>query len=479
MAQPTGAGLAGSFVGQWRGVSWLRMLRCAGCGDLVSEFAARCPACHWSTDDAGEVDDQPPGAMAGASVVWVGGSGGTVLEPDLDPTGPIPADGRYRREWRRWTILLAVVVTAIVGGSWLGSPGASLPAGGPSLAGLAHDGWVVSESSHGSVVVTDPSGSYVQALQSFPLQPGSSDQELVVAADDRFLMSGIHTLIAATGAFPQPIDSNVLFTPAMTPVQSSPFADGDRAVVVLTGGPALTSSLVSLVLVADGATLPLGEADQAAGDPESLGAFVTVAAPVQPKAQGGHGGRVDTWVELRHQGETALLATAVSLNRDLGQTPNRPVTLQVLPNSSGNELAVVVEPAGSAGADAGVVVLDRRGRVLSVLDSALGPARGSMPSWSPDGSALAYYTVTRSGAAIAVWTVGQQPDLRAAPNPTASFYGCLWAPDGSMLLCPTMSGTPQWIFARADSGRLMTIKAPAFVPAFAQRLRPVAWLSQP
>ncbi|MGH9115925.1 MAG: hypothetical protein ACRDWW_08870, partial [Acidimicrobiales bacterium] len=36
------------------------MLRCAGCGDLVSEFAARCPECRHTTDDAEELPDPHP-----------------------------------------------------------------------------------------------------------------------------------------------------------------------------------------------------------------------------------------------------------------------------------------------------------------------------------------------------------------------------------------------------------------------------------
>jgi hypothetical protein len=234
---------------------------------------------------------------------------------------------------------------------------------------------------------------------------------------------------------------------------------------------------VSLVLLADGATIGLGNADQAAGNPQSLGAFVTVAAPEQARMPAGSGRRADSSVELRDSERSMLLATSASLNGDLAQNPTRPVTLRVLPDSYGNKLAVVIEAAGSAGADAAVVVLDRRGQVLGVLTQALGPARDTMPSWSPDGTALAYYTVTRHGAAIAVWAIGGRVRLHVASPPTARFDRCVWAPDGSMFLCSTASGSPQWIFGRVDGGHLMSIRAPELVAGgFAQSLRPVAWL---
>jgi hypothetical protein len=457
------------------------MLRCAGCGDLVSEFAARCPACRSSTDDAAEVDEPPEGKMLEGAVVGAGGGGGTSLEPPLDPTESMPADGQRRGgAWRpRPKTLLAMVAAAVVAGSWLVLV-AELPRGaGTSQFGLALTGRVVSEASDGAVVVSDPNGSDMQALRSFPLQTGSSDQELVVAADERFLLSGIDTLISATGPFPTPVDSNVLFSPAMTPVRTSPFADDDQAVVVFTDGSAPASSAVSLVLLADGSTLPLGKADQAAGDPRSPGAFLTIAGPTQPHVHRWQSGPDDIGVELRDPGMSTLLATSASLNRALAQNPARPVALRVLPDSAGDKLAVVIEPAASAGPDAGLVVLDRRGRVLSVLNQGVGPARGSVPSWSPDGSALAYHTVTRGGPAIAVWPIGGQVHLRVVPNPNTSFDGCLWDPDNSGVLCSTASKSPLWILAPADGGRLITITAPTFAGRSTQPLRPVAWLPQP
>jgi hypothetical protein len=308
------------------------------------------------------------------------------------------------------------------------------------------------------------------------LQTGSSDQQLVVAADERFFMSGIDTLISATGTFLTPVDSNVLFTPAMTPAPIDPFAGGDRAVVVLTRGPSQTESLVSLVLLADGATLRLGGADQATGDPQDLAAFVTVAALSLPDVHSRQGGRADTSVQQRDAEGTTLLATSASLNRAVGQNPARPVTLRILPDPSGNQLAVVIEPVVSAGADDAVVVIDRLGHMLGVLNETMGPARGSMPAWSPDGSALAYYTVSRYGAALAVWATGGPVRLRVAPKPSDRFDGCIWAPDGLTVLCSTTSGAPQWIYGRAGGGRLIAIKAPVFKRAFEQRLRPVAWL---
>lgn len=364
---------------------------------------------------------------------------------------------------------------AVVGGLWLGFTSGS-PAATPLPPGLAHRGLVVSASSNGTVVVSDPDGSSPQILRNFPLQTGSSDQALVAAADERFLMSGIHTLISANGSFPVPVDSNVLFSPFMTPVPTNPFAGGDRAVVVLEKGPTQPNSTVWLVLFSDGDTMPLGNADQATGDPQNLGAFVTIPVRTSPWVRGWQGSRADTSVELRDAQGTRLLATSASLNRDLATDPDRPVSLRIIPDPSGNQLAVVVDPIGNASDDDAVVVLDRSGRLLGVPNKMSGPARGSTPAWSQDGSALAYYTVTGRGAALGVWPIGGRAHMRVAPDPTAKFDGCVWSPDGSTVLCSTVSASPQWIFARAEGGRLIAIRAPVFGRTDPLPLRPVAWL---
>ena len=66
------------------------------------------------------------------------------------------------------------------------------------------------------------------------------------------------------------------------------------------------------------------------------------------------------------------------------------------PDPSGSEVAVEVSPVSGSG-HAGIVVLNRAGRVLGVVPALTGADSGL--SWSPSGSALAF-TVARGGGAV-------------------------------------------------------------------------------
>ncbi len=76
---------------------WL-VLRCSGCGEVVSEWAARCPLCHHGTDDA-RVCADPFSAVRGRAAREVGrgpaGPGQTVTvaapsRPLVPPGGQVP-----------------------------------------------------------------------------------------------------------------------------------------------------------------------------------------------------------------------------------------------------------------------------------------------------------------------------------------------------------------------------------------------------
>ncbi len=431
----------------------------------MSEFAARCPDCGRSAGDAREIDEPAAGGRAGPRP-------GTVPPAQR---GARPADEELQARRRRLRGLMALALAAAVAGLWLALRSPTGGAPGSETAWLVHalPGRIASQTADGTVVLSNPDGSRPRTLTRFPLPEGSEDRELLAAADDRFLISGTEALIVAGAGESAPIDTNVLFRPGMVPAGPEPFADSDRAVVVFAGRSPAGDSPLAAVLLAGGGVAALGTADQASGDPRGVGAFVAVAAPAPAGRDEPGTGPADTRVELRRPGASVTLATSASLNRQLGQDPTLPVTLRVVPDAAGDRLAVVVQPVGGHRADSAVVVLDRRGRSLGVLGADSGPARATMPSWSPDGSELAFSTETRRGTAIAVWPVGGRVRRLAPPRPGARFDTCLWAPDGSTILCPE-SGSPRWILGRAGGGPFVTVRAPRI--GRGAPLRPVAWL---
>jgi hypothetical protein len=121
--------------------------------------------------------------------------------------------------------------------------------------------------------------------------------------------------------------------------------------------------------------------------------------------------------------------------------------------------------------DAGLVVLDRTGRVLAAIPPSQGPVQNSTPAWSPDGEALAYYMFGERGAEIGVWHLGGHVDARPAPDPGDSFLTCLWSPGGSDILCPASQGATDesslWLIGAARGGPLVQVPAPGL---------PEAWL---
>ena len=89
-----------------------------------------------------------------------------------------------------------------------------------------------------------------------------------------------------------------------------------------------------------------------AGDPQVLGAFVTVAATHQPGALSptGLNGLADTRTIPRDSGRPAeLLATAAQLDGQVDQNPGEPVNLSVFPDHDGGKVAVMINPIGERG----------------------------------------------------------------------------------------------------------------------------------
>ena len=367
---------------------------------------------------------------------------------------------------------------AVVGAAvwWLpsvfaGSPGRPAAAGHPGhrqAAGPAvrAGGRVVVVTPSGGLALANPDGSHLARAGGF----GNVGDSVAVSPDNRYLslFNGQVIRISpgpALASFP----GKVQLSSNTTVTLPDPFADHGRAVVMLQdfGEPGYSSTNpISVISIATGRSVSLGNGDQVAGDPAAAGVFTTVGAPIATGAVS-FVTTPDARVVIRDAGRPpVLLVTARQLTRDLGLPRRLAVSLAVYPSPRGTEAAVTVRPA-AGGPGGGLVILTRSGRTVARLPARPGAAPGG-PAWSPSGKSLAYLGTTSGGSPeLSVWSAGRRP-LESSPLPASAgrYAECVWAPDAASVLCPA-SGGSQWVIAPAGGGQ------PAVVPGPGM---PVAWL---
>jgi hypothetical protein len=366
-------------------------------------------------------------------------------------------------------VLVGVGVLAVAGAvaaavtSWPFSAGASRAArtgGPPGFPAALDHGRILALTSSGDLVLTDPAATHVTKLSAI----GKVAQGTAASLDSRFLSLGNGQVLsvrrdATLAAYPAKVPLSSIALPAWP----DPFSDHDRDLVILPNGGFGSSAEnpVTVVSVASGTSRTLGVADAVAADPAAAGAIVSVAAR-QHASSGVEQVSPDSRVELRDVGRPAVvLATAAELCRDLGVGPGTPVAFELFPNLSGDEIAVEVFPV--AGNSAGIVVLNRTGRVLGKIVTPFGVQ--GVPAWSPSGTVLAYPSIGNDGPGLFIWSGSGQPIERPIPPSVASgsFFGrCVWSADATAVLCETgVQGQQQWLVVGAQGGAVtVPTKAP-------------------
>jgi hypothetical protein len=394
--------------------------------------------------------------------------------PALDPEPP------PRPWWWRTAVaagvLAAVAAVAAAVTFWPSSSAPVRPApaaGRPHLPAAVDRGLIVTLDRAGYLVLADPDGRHATRLSSL----GSEGHDVAAAPDGRYLSVGNgQFLVVRNGA-------TLAAYPAKVPLSSNnaaawpdSFADHDRDVIMLLDygdSSYSTQNPVTVYSLGTGSSRSLGVADSVAGDPLAAGVFASVAAapeasatvtPVNPDAR----------VELRDAGRPAVvLATAGSLNRDLRQSPDQPVQLIPYPDPSGEKVAVVVQPVSGSEDGAGIVVLNRAGRVVATIATPFGV--DGLPAWSPSGASLAYASTGNAGRALFIWAVGGRNATRSFPSGGDIYTLCVWSPDGRSILCtataaPDQGGTTGpagWAVLSTSTGVIATVPGAG---------RPIAWL---
>jgi hypothetical protein len=474
------------------------MLRCAGCDEIVSAWAARCPHCHRSTDDAVELPDErpigpeettgglqgpdPPGTAnhtpsgsgdqldASSRTPQITSRSGDQLDAPR-PTHAITSGSGDRPAAPRRAVRLLLVVVAIGAltvaiVTAVNAPSGSAPGSGLGVpsAVRALRGLVIAQGPGGTFALSRPDGSHRAAVPKRPLAP--ADNALVVG-------SGGQVVAVAPGRVPSPVlapGAPVIASGASAP---EPLADGGKAIVVVgrPSGPGFLSS-VSVVTIAGDRSISLGTADSAAGDPAALGAFVAVVATLQRHiSRPGQGGVLsDSRVELRDEGHPPVaLADAAALNQAVHEDPGLRVNLGLFPDHDGGKVAVVLNPTGGAESNAAVVILDRGGRVVGSIGSGSGPIQYTPVYWSPDNTSLAFSSFDSVGVTLTVVDSRYETTGQGFETPT-SVNGCTWSPDSSWLLClATSPAIDDWVIARNDRALSPIYSIPG-------RGVPVAWL---
>jgi hypothetical protein len=348
--------------------------------------------------------------------------------PALDPEPP--------RRPRRAAALALIVTLALAGGVIYAtlSPGGSHRQVAAPVVNRASDfnGIVVAESSSGELSLTDLRTGREDLLQG----AGEFGGMLAVSADDKFLIDpGTAKVLSLTDVLhPATVPNQLSFATNIT--ASYPWSDHDSYVLLLP--PALSYGYVgngdaTLQSVQTGATIDLGVGDDAAGDPEQAGAFLSVPASGTPPAISNLQGPDSQLVLADAGASTQVLATAAALTAVLGFAPGSAVTLQPVVNPQGTMVAVEVAADNKSQSPSGIVVLGRSGQVLGAAPITGGGS--TVMSWSSAGTSLAFVSGRASGLELVQWKTSAKAMTRT-PFPKRYLAGqCVWAPDNSAVLC--------------------------------------------
>lgn len=369
--------------------------------------------------------------------------------PALDPEPP------PRPWWRRLLPpTVVIVIAAAVTVAIMDVPaltGRAHHVARQRLGGYAADGEILAQTGTGGLVVARPGGgkhATLSALGQFPVG-------LTAASDMRYVWLGDgQALSLASLAHPAVTQTKVNYTANTQRPLVSPFAGHDRYIVLLSSfyGMPQAKARITVNSITTGKAVALGAGDMAAGDPQSEGAFVSVAAPLRASASGDQI-IPDSRLELRVAGyRPKVLATASVLNHALGASRSRQVALTPFPSPSGNEVAVAVETA-TANPTEEIVVLSRAGKVI---DTPLAPGPPVGLAWSPNGTSLAYASLGTAGGELTIWNAGGGSITVTFPYTGARYSMCVWSPDGASVLCSDSAGE-HWAVAHAAGGQMTAV----------------------
>jgi hypothetical protein len=349
--------------------------------------------------------------------------------------------------------VLALLLTTGSVSSVVGPSGVSVPSG-----------LLVSIDAVGQAVLSSPDATAAQS-------PGRDHDVSVVTADfkEAAAVTDVAAQVDRIGAQGSELaPANYAFTGGFVGWNITDFADHDQALVAVGGGGLLRQWGIISVAGSRGhqpsvVFLPMGAADTAVGDPEGPG--VIAVSGIQPS---GRDPVVDTDVEIRRAGSRPrVVATAAELVGDLGLSSSAPTTLEVAADARGDKLAVTVDHAG-------IVILDRKGRLLQRMVTSSAQIV-SAPAWAPDGRSLVYGALGGGRSyTVRIWRPGRAPRTAYRTTIGSGVNGgvggiCLWAGNGSGVLCQTGVGASnRWVIVEPSGGAAQVVTS---------TLRPFAWLT--